>query len=339
MCGSAYWCRAATNLTGVDRLCLVGSVPIRRCVAKRKPARDLAEAAGARLDGDTQVLNAPGSREETAKSSEISPPTRDDYNHYKVGDQSPTGREIEVILGRGIDHLVYLAREKKKPAISIAFNEPIPSHLVPALGEFRRLVPLATSGVPRSCRSQAASILGAAINTAFHTSSGEDSLSGFREARSYLELKSTERSRTLYLLMSLLVSAVVFALLSLTYFGVASVSEGTRFVALGAIAGVAGALISILQRGKTLTIGPLASPYHAALLGTIRLTLGMAFGGVVAIAAVADLAFGIAKSSPYALFMVALVGGFGERLVPEVIEDPSASKQIESTGEATDTMS
>ncbi len=116
-------------------------------------------------------------------------------------------------------------------------------------------------------------------------------------------------------------------------------TEGTRFVALGAIAGVAGALISILQRGKTLTIGPLASPYHAALLGTIRLTLGMAFGGVVAIAAVADLAFGIAKSSPYVLFMVALAGGFCERLVPEVIEDPSASKQIESTDEVTDTCS
>jgi hypothetical protein len=96
-------------------------------------------------------------------------------------------------------------------------------------------------------------------------------------------------------------------------------------IGLCASGGVAGSLISIVQRSPDLQVDLLASRVHIGFQGTLRIVLGLFFGAIVAIASHANLAFGKIAHDSYALFIVAIAAGFSERLVPDIIERASAT--------------
>jgi len=79
-------------------------------------------------------------------------------------------------------------------------------------------------------------------------------------------------------------------------------------------------MISVLQRGRSQEIDIFASPFHLAFDATIRMLLGMCFGGIVVIASFANIAFGFVKENPFALLFFSLGGGFSERIIPDLIE-------------------
>ncbi len=112
------------------------------------------------------------------------------------------------------------------------------------------------------------------------------------------------------------VSLIIFGLI--TYYQV----SGPNFFKNGIIcvvAGFAGALISFLERSKSLSIGSNELPVLLVLTNIWRIALGGLFG-IIAYAAIrSGLAFSFFKEGKYALLLVGIAAGFSERLIPDMI--------------------
>lgn len=111
----------------------------------------------------------------------------------------------------------------------------------------------------------------------------------------------------------LLISGSLFFILG------AGVSESYTTLLMGLSGGVCGALISVLQRSKSLQVGMYESTRIIVLHGVVRVCLGCAFGIISLVACKAGLLLGLMGESNSRLMILAIVAGFSERLVPDFI--------------------
>ncbi|MEM1206831.1 MAG: hypothetical protein AAGN66_26590 [Acidobacteriota bacterium] len=87
-----------------------------------------------------------------------------------------------------------------------------------------------------------------------------------------------------------------------------------------AACGVAGALISVLQRFRTIATSKYASMRSMKIDGAIRMILGGSFGALFLLLQNGELLLGGLTSNPEATASFALVAGFSERLIPGILE-------------------
>ncbi|WP_242208584.1 MULTISPECIES: hypothetical protein [unclassified Pseudomonas] len=111
----------------------------------------------------------------------------------------------------------------------------------------------------------------------------------------------------------LLVAGSLFLILG------AGVSKNHITLLMGLSGGVCGALISVLQRSKSLQVGMYESTRIIVLHGVVRVCLGCAFGVISLVACKAGLLLGLMGESNSRLLILAIVAGFSERLVPDFI--------------------
>lgn len=314
---------------------------------------------GAIEAGETQGNGTAATANGADKPSQWTPWGADDHasprDHelYTVGSVSPFNTRIVHIYGRARDYLVYVAEKEPNPpswrqpvarlkyrwarrgsggTIAIHFNPPLPEHMLPALQEFRRLAITARIALNRSQRRAATELLAVGLNHAFTTRAGADALTGLGPAQSFITFRAEDAARSNFLAIVSLCSIVTFAVLYYLKYVAPDphVAPHLREIILGGMAGILGATISMIQRSQDLKIDPLASKFHKTFHGVMRVMLGLLFGAVVVVIARSEFAFGLALKNPYALFFLALVGGFSERLVPTVISR-TASEQGDET--------
>lgn len=257
-----------------------------------------------------------------------------DHNMYNVGDQSPFNTPIARVFGRSRDYLIYLT---ESGTLMLNFNEPVPVSVRPALREFRRLTTTAAIALVETQRRAAMELIAAGLNSAFGSSDSDDALSGLAPAKTFIETRAADQARSNFLLFVTTCSVLVFGVLYYLRYHLPAeyLTVHLREIILGGMAGIVGATISLVQRSEALQIDPLSSPQHRAFHGTMRAMLGMVFGAIVVVLARSNLAFGGVTENGHALFFMALVGGFSERLVPDMIS--RVAQQDEDAGPSSET--
>ena len=100
----------------------------------------------------------------------------------------------------------------------------------------------------------------------------------FTKSKNFIEQSSSDSAKIYYIISSIIFSIVTLFILLMAY-NFSSATSLIQPLSLGAVGGVVGALVSILQRSKTLSPEPFSSNKVLAFQGIIRGLLGVVFGG------------------------------------------------------------
>lgn len=142
----------------------------------------------------------------------------------------------------------------------------------------------------------------------------------FASSKAYIDQTIIDNAKINYIQMSLLCSMAFSIGLLLFYCFYTGQNENLKDISLGSLAGVLGALVSILQRNDELKPEPFSSVGLFAFQGVTRSLLGVIFGALVVIATKANIALGLASDSVFAIFILAFMAGINERFVPDLLE-------------------
>lgn len=140
------------------------------------------------------------------------------------------------------------------------------------------------------------------------------------KAKNLVESQIDEKARIEYIEKSIIASLIGVIALIITYLCVDSIPEEIRSILICSIAGIAGAFVSTLERGKTIKVDANATNQTLILQGVTRVVLGVIFGALVPICANANIALGLASDNSYAIFVVAFLAGLNERFIPDLMK-------------------
>ncbi len=110
---------------------------------------------------------------------------------------------------------------------------------------------------------------------------------------------------------------ICVASLWLYVWGVGSINS--QALLIGVFGGVLGAMISVLQRAKELKVELYESVELIVLQGAVRIGLGCVFGIVALVASKSGLLLELLSQSNNKMFLLSVIAGFSERLVPDFI--------------------
>jgi len=195
-----------------------------------------------------------------------------------------------------------------------------PAKLTAAVVEFNRLLNISRMKLTNGDQKHMHRILGYDLAACFAAGQAYDPNSHFISSRDFVNGKVEGNLRAKYVMWSVVWA---LALLALTGFATLMFWRGGNIswqLTLGAMGGVLGATISVMQRGSNLTVNPLAPPLQIVFAGLTRIALGMIFGFVLVVAAKANISLGIVKDSMWSLFVFTIVAGLSERFVPDILE-------------------
>lgn len=221
--------------------------------------------------------------------------------------------ELEYRHASGPNFEIYI----KKDGMVNWFHRHIPPHLNQCVEEFYTLHSLAMSVLPRSYRVSVSRVLSAALSSAFGKREGDDTKEVFSNARLfiYAQIESYWKVR---LLFANIVFVMIFILMSLG-FGYFFEIDGIYVNSI--IAGVVGAMISVMQRNGEIIFSPYENElgFYAECIS--RLILGFAFGLLVVFLAKSELALAPFKNDFYAMVCFSFIAGFSERFVPDLMSN------------------
>jgi hypothetical protein len=168
--------------------------------------------------------------------------------------------------------------------------------------------------VPKHRHKDAYAQLGKALHTALE---GGDTEESFASVACRIDTLSLQQARYLYVLWFLGVAVILcFVLGTITYFLSPSF---IRTIVQGGVAGSVGAAVSVLQRSNRIAIEPDTEPSVVALLGGSRALLGCIFGSFFVMASAGNLVAGVVSDEVFVVLTLAVVAGFSERLIPELL--------------------
>jgi hypothetical protein len=241
---------------------------------------------------------------------------------YKTGGKCASGQTIVQILGQSGRTCVYITDDKKVRWEFGEPTEPLPPAFVPAVSLFDSLLAEIPRRVPAYHQATTLEQLGKALFSVFE--GGPEHLTAFDRVKAFIESKSIQVARFTYI-VSCLACAAACALVCVPIL-LRPDNPIIRLAAIGSLGGAIGSLISVLQRSTELNIDPLAGRTYLQLEGSGRALLGALFGMFLICACDADLILGMAKANHRAMFCFAIVAGFSERLVPELLRKFESSE-------------
>jgi hypothetical protein len=235
----------------------------------------------------------------------------------KTGDEY-FGRTVAEIFGQSASAVVYTTMNKELRWNYLANDGHVPLNLQIAVSQFDSLMTDIAIYIPERQQMVAYATLGKALFAAFDGGDPNHVDPAFKPIRDLIATISLQRARYEYLL-AFLFSAVVLA--SAVFFGArAALPDSTlAWLMWAAAAGIAGAAMSVLYRSHALNLDPKAGRPFIRLQGACRPLLGALFAGFVILACRGDLILAFAKDHPLALIPLAIVAGFSERFVPEIM--------------------
>lgn len=223
---------------------------------------------------------------------------------------------VQRVFARTDDFVVFLDRNGEL----VAEYPEAPKELLPATAEMEKSLQIAKTSLRPMDQPALRQILGNEMAVAFRYGTAGNVAETFAASRAFIASRVQTRNSALYAVTSLGI-AVVGAVVLLAVIANASALSwfpNVRQCAIGALGGMTGAWISILQRSGSLQMPDFTPKPQVALQAAVRMILGILFGALVAIAVHGDVAFGSFKSLS-ALTLISVAAGFSERLIPDLL--------------------
>jgi len=239
---------------------------------------------------------------------------------------------VKRVFGRTRDYIVFTNRE----GIVEWQADSTPPAMLATLGEFQRLNQLARLTLTDTDLTAYSEIIGQELVGAFRVALSGAPLptteSSFVSAREYVGVRSGATVGNRYIAANLIVG-LAFGAVAITckIFPPFWLAKDARLLAIGALAGLIGTIISVLERSASLTVANYATSSQMWFQAIVRCTLGLIFGSIVVIAIKGNVAFGAFKANSYGVFVLAVVAGFSERLVPDLLDSLAKTASGQST--------
>ncbi|MDQ5871253.1 MAG: hypothetical protein M3547_03500 [Acidobacteriota bacterium] len=226
-----------------------------------------------------------------------------------IADRGPVGE----VFGQGIDFVVFIDKDGQLQW----WHRAPPAPFVPVITEFLRLRKVGEASLTKDEVSILQGLLGGELGLLLRLGSPRRDV--FRGARDFLARRLEAANRTQYVATSLRAALALGLILWVTYWVLWSKELTGVAYCLGALGGVVGAAISVIQRGAQLRVRHFEPARKIAFHGAVRVCVGAIFGLLVSAATTANLLLGALGKSEAGLFILAVAGGLSERFVPDML--------------------
>ncbi|MGW6436733.1 hypothetical protein ACWFPQ_26235 [Peribacillus butanolivorans] len=231
-----------------------------------------------------------------------------------------SNKEIDRILSEGPNFEIY---KTSRGGVSYWYRD-IPDYLKPAITEFNQMRNFSAITLPKKDKQLVNSQLASSLSVAFNSQKNEDVLKGFTKLESFINSRANSHAKFWYISYnSILFGAIVLLSLLLYLY-----SDINKVFIVGAVGGLVGAFLSTLTRIDKLSFDILAPFRNVVLQGYSRLLVGIISGLFIIIASKSNLALGTYSENINSLAVFALISGFSERFVPDLISTLS-TKQVD----------
>ena len=231
--------------------------------------------------------------------------------------------EVSVVIGRERNFCVW---QNSNGEISYWCNKTENSKLAGSIAEFTRLKALAGALLPGKNHHKFNLRLGSALYASLKLGGDVEKFNYFSSLEKFI-LDASQNEVKLKILVITAGVAIFLMVISIFGYYFFELPVFIKMSAISATGGIAGALISFLERSKNSSIGDGDLAPFAILSSVSRVIIGGLFGAIAYSVANADLAFSLFKSSKPALLILGIAAGFSERLIPDVLSSISSSNQ------------
>jgi len=237
---------------------------------------------------------------------------------YKSGDLDVGKREIKEIIHQSLKGAIYLTAGDN---LTWDEEENMGKHWHRATAEAINLLTPAKMTIKDPLeRNRALKMLAAGLTRALQATTPDPDEDFLASAREFILARRQEILQIRYF-----AAAVVMVVMAVTLLGLLITmvfnddkSNVHQFLIV-ALLGSVGAIISVLQRFHSIPVELYTSRTFITINGCSRIFLGATFGVVFLLLHKADMLLQVAEGRPFLLYGAALVAGFSERAIPEVL--------------------
>jgi len=197
---------------------------------------------------------------------------------------------VQRVFGRASDFVVFM-----NGAGDIIWDYPhAPVELLPIIAEFEKSIRVAETVLRDDEQLAVKQILGNELTVAFRSAPSVAAPGDvFSASHDFIAKRIEAAVTSRYVIASLSAALVLGLLLTMAIaFPLTWIVADARVLAIGAMAGMIGACISVLQRSSSLTVTQFAPRSQVIFQAIVRMALGIVFGTLVVVAARGNIAFG-----------------------------------------------
>jgi hypothetical protein len=234
---------------------------------------------------------------------------------YKPGGRDAEDNEIEVVIHKSQRGAIYLAKDE-----DLRWDEinDLGAHWHRSTAEaINLLTPVKSTIKNRTDRNRALKMLAAGLARALEERTADSDEDYLLKAREFIRARELEILRLWYFVAAF-VTVVVITTIAL---GINTRSAGSllREFSIAAICGGIGAMISVSERFRSIEVERYSSRRFIAVGASSRIFFGFIFGAAFLLFHKGGLLLNVANNQPFLLAAAALVAGFSERAIPEVL--------------------
>ena len=233
----------------------------------------------------------------------------------KIGEKCPSGAVVKTILGQSARAAVYTTDDGQLRWNFSENNGVVPEDFSPSISKFDGLMSEIKTIAPEKHKSECFILLGKSLFAALSSQAGKSSIECFADFEKYLHRLAQQRTRTQYVFECMLITAIFCAV---TIFAIHGVTILHKEYFYGSVFGAIGGCISVMQRANNVDIDWTLSNSGLLLQAVVRIALGLLFGAIFVLACKSDFLLGAFKTNTGALYLLALVAGFSERMIPDL---------------------
>jgi hypothetical protein len=241
------------------------------------------------------------------------------FEKYQVGVKDRDGELITEIIAKSGELAIYAVGENVKTDTGIDDPaKPRDKRHWEINAASDALHSLITRVVPKGDVLRYRKELGLATFNAFSDSSPVPVATYFADVRRGIESRAQAIARLQYLLSGIL-TAVCLTGVAGAFFFFAHVTPLQELFCLGAIGSLIGSVTSICSRGARLELDVYADEASYVFQGSVRALLGLMFGLIFVAAVEGGVFMASLANNSTAIFAFAILAGFSETFVPEVL--------------------
>lgn len=233
----------------------------------------------------------------------------------RIGEACSTGAVVKTILGQSAIAAVYTTEDGQLRWSYKENGGVLPGELTAAVSRFDGLMAEIKSIAPKKHKESCYALLGKALFTALNSAPSKASIDSFDSVASYLHRLAQQRTRTMFVIQCM-IATLGYSIAILAFLHLFTVPHS--LYAYCAVFGALGACISVMQRAADIDIDWTLDGQSLLVQSVVRITLGLVFGAVFVLACKGDFILGVFKDMNVAIYFLAIVAGFSERMIPEL---------------------